>query len=162
MGTELIVIGGWEPTTWEPTCRVFLYNFSRGAWREGQPMRGLRSLFAAAAIDRRVYVAGGHDRNKNAVATGEVNNVDRDEWEGLPEMEATRDECEGLAVGDEFWVVTRQRHKASLTAVVRHSIRYQEDGDQWRACGVKGSARKEASCWLRGDWGGGGRRALMG
>ncbi|KAF3773641.1 F-box/kelch-repeat protein [Nymphaea thermarum] len=118
---KLVILGGWDCVTWEATRRVSVYDFRTRRWSKGKDMPGpARSFFAAAVAERTtsggvggsggrglVFVAGGHDENKNALRTGAVYDVGRDEWEELGEaMEEERDECEGLMVGKEFWVVS--------------------------------------------------------
>ncbi|CAN6476367.1 unnamed protein product [Victoria cruziana] len=115
---KLVILGGWNCVTWEATRRVSVYDFRTRRWSKGKDMPGpARSFFAAAAAESTssgrggvtglVFVAGGHDENKNALRTGAVYDVGRDEWKELGEaMDEERDECEGLMVGKEFWVVS--------------------------------------------------------
>ncbi|RWR77671.1 F-box/kelch-repeat-like protein [Cinnamomum micranthum f. kanehirae] len=107
---KLVVMGGWDPSSWDPVRHVFIYDFTRREWRQGRDMPAARSFFAAGAVDDRlVVVAGGHDENKNALKTASVYDVETDEWEAAAEMEEERDECEGVVVGGEFWVVSGYR-----------------------------------------------------
>ncbi|XP_062229117.1 F-box/kelch-repeat protein At1g80440-like [Phragmites australis] len=103
---RLVVVGGWDPETWAPMNSVFVYDFLTGAWRRGAPMPGpRRSFFACAAVGRAVYVAGGHDEEKNALRSALAYAPDADAWTQLPDMEAERDEPRGLCVGGRFLVV---------------------------------------------------------
>ncbi|KAK8936241.1 F-box/kelch-repeat protein [Platanthera zijinensis] len=97
-GTNLILVGGWDPDTWAPSSAVYIFSFLSGSWRRGCPMPGpSRSFFAcAAAPDGQVFVAGGHDEEKNALRSAMVYDVGSDDWTVLPEMAAERDECTGL------------------------------------------------------------------
>jgi hypothetical protein len=52
-----------------------------------------------------IYVAGGHDENKNALKTAWTYDPKKDEWKVLAPMSQERDECEGVVVNGEFWVV---------------------------------------------------------
>jgi len=65
-----------------------------------------RSFFAIGSWRGGVYVAGGHDENKNALRSAWAYDPRRDEWAGVGPMGRERDECEGVVVGDEFWVVS--------------------------------------------------------
>ncbi|KAF6155238.1 hypothetical protein GIB67_019764 [Kingdonia uniflora] len=105
---KLVVMGGWSPVSWEPVKDVFVYDFTMRRWRQGKDMPSKRSFFAtAAALDGRVYVAGGHDECKNALRTAWAYDVREDEWTELTQMSEERDECEGaLVFGGEFWVVS--------------------------------------------------------
>ncbi|KAI5660567.1 hypothetical protein M9H77_29360 [Catharanthus roseus] len=107
VGTNLVVMGGWKPSTWEVSNEVFVYNFVSAKWRRGSDMPGCRrSFFACAAdTDRTVYVAGGHDMDKNALTSAMAYNVASDEWVALPDMATERDECKGVFHGGKFHVV---------------------------------------------------------
>ncbi|OIW00600.1 hypothetical protein TanjilG_14826 [Lupinus angustifolius] len=103
---KLVLIGGWDPVSYEPMTTVFVYDFRSGRWRKGRDMPQKRSFFAIGSDQGRVYVAGGHDENKNATNTSWIYDPRKDEWVGLDPMTMERDECEGVVVGDELWVVS--------------------------------------------------------
>ncbi|KAK4783826.1 hypothetical protein SAY86_018194 [Trapa natans] len=105
---KLVVMGGWDPQSYDPVTDVFVYDFTTQEWRAGAPMPSKRSFFAAAGVGGLVYVAGGHDENKNALSSAWAYDPRRDEWAGLPPLSQARDECGGLAAADsgEFWVVS--------------------------------------------------------
>ncbi|GKV46575.1 hypothetical protein SLEP1_g53547 [Rubroshorea leprosula] len=71
-------------------------------WRAVKGNWSKRSFFAAGACSGRVYVAGEHDENKNALRTGWVYDLRVDEWTELPPMSQERDECEGVVMGLEM------------------------------------------------------------
>ncbi|KAJ6944708.1 hypothetical protein NC652_009915 [Populus alba x Populus x berolinensis] len=103
---KLVVMGGWDPVSYEQVSHVFVYDFTTRKWREGKEMPSKRSFFAIGSYSGRVYVVGGHDENKNALRTGWVYDLSKDEWTELTQMNQERDECEGVVIGDEFWVVS--------------------------------------------------------
>ncbi|XP_071690435.1 F-box/kelch-repeat protein At2g44130-like [Rutidosis leptorrhynchoides] len=103
---KLIIMGGWDPTSWEPLRDVFVYEFTTRRWTHRVDMPSTRSLFAVGAYNGKVYVAGGHDENKNALKSAWVYDVITDEWTELTQMSEERDECEGMVIGSEFWVVS--------------------------------------------------------
>ncbi|KAL4326495.1 hypothetical protein HN51_033632 [Arachis hypogaea] len=103
---RLVLMGGWDPQSYEPITAVFVYDFRTGRWRRGKDMPEKRSFFAIGSATGRVYIAGGHDENKNAMKTAWAYDPKGDEWFGLDPMTRARDECEGVVVGDEFWVVS--------------------------------------------------------
>ncbi|KAM5559121.1 F-box/kelch-repeat protein [Rosa sericea] len=103
---KLVVMGGWDPASYQPVRDVFVYEFTTQRWSRGKDMPEVRSFFAAGELDGRVYVAGGHDENKNALRSARVYDVRADEWGELGGMSEERDECEGLVDGSEFWVVS--------------------------------------------------------
>ncbi|XP_031248980.1 F-box/kelch-repeat protein At2g44130-like [Pistacia vera] len=103
---KLVVMGGWDPVSYDPVCDVFVYEFAMQRWRKGKDMPMKMSFFAVGSHSGRVYVAGGHDENKNALRTGWVYDLRLDEWTELPQLSQERDECEGVVIGDGFWVVS--------------------------------------------------------
>ncbi|GAB4825664.1 hypothetical protein Ancab_008537 [Ancistrocladus abbreviatus] len=103
---KVLLIGGWDPATLEPVADVLIIDLVSGFWRKGAAMTVARSFFACTAVgDSRVYVAGGHDGQKNALKSAEVYDVVADEWRALPDMGEERDECQGLCLEEgKFWV----------------------------------------------------------
>ncbi|CAA6666286.1 unnamed protein product [Spirodela intermedia] len=107
-GRELVVLGGWDPATWIATNKVFIYDLASGVWRVGSRMPGpRRSFFACAAAPdgRTVYIAGGHDEEKNSLRSAIAYNVETDSWSPLPDMSTERDECGGVFRRGTFLVV---------------------------------------------------------
>lgn len=97
---KVLLIGGWDPETLQPVKDVFVLDFSGGRmWKRGKPMSSARSFFACAAVgSTKVYVAGGHDDQKNAIRSAEVYDVEKDEWSTVPPMTEGRDECHGFSM----------------------------------------------------------------
>ncbi|XP_062217296.1 F-box/kelch-repeat protein At1g80440-like [Phragmites australis] len=107
-GRKLVVLGGWDPETWAPTGAVYVYDFLAGCWRRGAEMPGPRRSFFACAADAaggRVFVAGGHDEEKNALRSAAAYDAEADTWVPLPDMARERDEARGLFVGGRFLVL---------------------------------------------------------
>lgn len=98
VGYDLVLIGGWDPNSWKSSNSVFIYNFMSAKWRRGADMPGgARTFFACASDSERVvYVAGGHDDEKNALRSALSYDVARDEWVTLPDMGRERDECKAV------------------------------------------------------------------
>ncbi|KAK6912105.1 Kelch repeat type 1 [Dillenia turbinata] len=107
VGSDLVVLGGWDPATWEASKAVFVYNFLLGQWRAGSDMPGSpRSFFACASdSERLVLVAGGHDNEKNALKSAMAYDVANDKWVPLPDMERERDECKAVFQLGNFHVI---------------------------------------------------------
>lgn len=107
---KLLLLGGWDPDTLEPVSDVYILDLIGGArWRRAASMSVARSFFACGLVGQSmVYVAGGHDNQKNALQSAEVYDVNADEWRLLPPMAEERDECQGLSwEGDSrFWVLS--------------------------------------------------------
>ncbi|KAE8730010.1 hypothetical protein F3Y22_tig00003041pilonHSYRG00519 [Hibiscus syriacus] len=61
-----VVMGGWDPVNYDPVTDVFIYDFMSQQWRQGKDMPSKRSFFAIGACSGRIFIAGGHDENKNA------------------------------------------------------------------------------------------------
>ncbi|KAF4371177.1 hypothetical protein F8388_020904 [Cannabis sativa] len=103
---KLVVMGGWDPKSYGPVSDVFVFDFAKNRWSEAKAMPGKRSFFAVGSYSGRIYVAGGHDENKNALSSAWVYDVSLDEWSELAQMSQGRDECEGVVLNGEFWVVS--------------------------------------------------------
>ncbi|KAK6912111.1 Kelch repeat type 1 [Dillenia turbinata] len=107
VGSDLVVLGGWDPATWEASKAVFVYNFLSGQWRAGSDMPGSPRSFFACASDsyRLVLVAGGHDNEKNALKSAMAYDVANDKWVPLPDMARERDECKAVFQHGKFHVI---------------------------------------------------------
>lgn len=107
VGLNLVVMGGWNPVTWQVSNAVFVYDFVSATWRRGADMPGgPRSFFACASdFDRTVFVAGGHDNEKNALRSTLVYDVTKDEWIQVADMAMDRDECKGVFYAGKFHVI---------------------------------------------------------
>jgi hypothetical protein len=109
---KILFLGGWDPNTLEPVPDAYVLDLigAGGArWRRAAPMSVARSFFACGIVGQStVYVAGGHDNQKNALQSAEVYDANADEWRTLPAMAEERDECQGISwEGDSrFWVVS--------------------------------------------------------
>lgn len=104
---KLVIIGGWHPSHWEAMNSVFIYDFKSNTWRRGADMPRVRSFFACSVSpDGLIYVAGGHDGNKNALPDAEAYDVNEDKWEILPPMSQERDECHGVFMDGKFTVIS--------------------------------------------------------
>ena len=95
VGSELVILGGLDPDTWKASNSVFIYDFVSAKWRRGADMPcGPRTFFGCVSDSRRsVFVAGGHDDEKNALRSALAYDVAADEWVRLPDMASERDEC---------------------------------------------------------------------
>ncbi|KAF8398554.1 hypothetical protein HHK36_017485 [Tetracentron sinense] len=103
---KLVVMGGWDPVSWDPVKDIFVYDFTSRGWKQGKDMPSKRSFFAAGELEGRIFIAGGHDESKNAMKSAWAYDVRRDEWDELTQMSEERDECEGVVIGSEFCVVS--------------------------------------------------------
>ncbi|XP_047307250.1 F-box/kelch-repeat protein At1g80440-like [Impatiens glandulifera] len=107
VGSDLVVLGGCDPETWQVYNSVFIYNLVSGEWRCGSDMPGQQRLFFAVASDseRMIYVAGGHDEEKNALKSALAYDVANDKWEMLPDMAREREEGKGIFLRGKFQVI---------------------------------------------------------
>ncbi|CAL9061541.1 unnamed protein product [Musa banksii] len=166
VGRELVVVGGCDPETWAASDEVHIYDFEAGVWRRGARMPGpRRSFFACAASEelRAVFVAGGHDEEKNALRSAMAYDVVANAWAPLPDMAQERDECRGAFLRGAFHVVggypteAQGRFSRSAEAFDVASRRWgpvEEDklevGTCPRAC-VAGGDGRLYMCGPRGD-----------
>ncbi|KAI3857977.1 hypothetical protein MKW92_045545 [Papaver armeniacum] len=107
VGRKIVVIGGWNTKTWELLNSVYIYDLITGMWRRGVDMPGgKRSSFACASdLDCMVYIAGGHDQEKNTLRSALAYDVLGDVWFSLPDMARPRDESKGLLSAGKFHVI---------------------------------------------------------
>jgi hypothetical protein len=104
--TKLVVLGGWDPKTWTPTGAVHVYDFLAGSWRRGAEMPApRRSFFACASSGPWVFVAGGHDAERNALRSALAYDAEADAWAALSDMARERDEARGVCAGGAFVVL---------------------------------------------------------
>ncbi|PWA60396.1 galactose oxidase/kelch repeat superfamily protein [Artemisia annua] len=87
--------------------RFFVKCFLSATWRRGPDMPGCTRSFFGCASDNvgKVFVAGGHDNEKNALRSGWVYDVADDVWAPLPDMVEERDECKGVFHRGRFYVI---------------------------------------------------------
>ncbi|KAJ9179123.1 hypothetical protein P3X46_010946 [Hevea brasiliensis] len=107
VGSDIVVLGGLDPVTWEVSPSVFVFNFVSATWRRGSDMPGVRRSFfgCASDSDRTVFVVGGHDGEKNALRSGLAYDVAKDDWNALPDMARERDECKAVFHGGKLQVI---------------------------------------------------------
>lgn len=159
---KLVLMGGWDPVSYEPVKDVFVYDFTTRSWRRGKNMPEARSFFAAGELDGRVYVAGGHDESKNALSSARVYDVRSDEWTELARMNLERDECQGVVIGSDFWVVGGYRTESqgsfegSAESYVPETGEWRRVEDAWRASQCPRSCVGVAKdsklfCWAESD-----------
>ncbi|XP_010257590.1 PREDICTED: F-box/kelch-repeat protein At1g15670-like [Nelumbo nucifera] len=161
---KLVLMGGWNPVSWEPVKDVFVFDFTIRQWRRGKDMPSKRSFFASGSLDGKIFVAGGHDENKNALKSAWSYDVRRDEWEELSQMTEERDECEGVIIGNEFWVVSgystenQGRFESSAECYELETGRWRRVEGAWpagrcpRVCvGVEKEKDGKLFCWAESD-----------
>ncbi|XP_010537933.1 PREDICTED: F-box/kelch-repeat protein At1g15670-like [Tarenaya hassleriana] len=107
VGSDLVVLGGLDPVTWQASDSVFIFSFLSSTWRLGASMPGVRRSFfgCASDSDRTVFVAGGHDEDKNALTSAISYDVAENRWVPLTDMARERDECLAIFHGGRFHVV---------------------------------------------------------
>ena len=81
-----MIMGGWDLLTYDPICHVSVYDFVTRQWKKGKSMPAQRTLFAIGGLDGRIFMAGGHDLEKNASKLVWAYNVLEDEWTELTQM----------------------------------------------------------------------------
>jgi hypothetical protein len=128
---KLVVLGGWDPVTWETLRSVYVYHFSSQSWRRGADMPSTRSSFACGVLnDRYVFVAGGHDNRKSALATAEVYDLEKDEWRTLPRMSEERDESTAVNLNGKLYVISGYSTEAQGQFVKSADV-YEPEKNSW-------------------------------
>lgn len=154
VGSDLIVMGGWDPETWGVSKAVYIFDFLTGKWRRGADMPGpARSLFGLAGDPncRVVMVAGGHDEEKNALSSALLYDVERDVWAPLPDMAKERDECSVVFHGGTFHVIGGYETDAQ-GRFGRSAESLEPDTWQWGPVNESFlEATASPACWVAGD-----------
>lgn len=127
---RLVVVGGWNPATWETLRSVYVFNFSSWTWERGADMHSTRSYFACAAVGNYVFIAGGHDNTKMALASAERYDLKTDSWEVLPRMHELRDECMGAVLDGRFHAISGY-HTATQCKYVKSAEVYDPVSRAW-------------------------------
>ncbi|KAK3019408.1 hypothetical protein RJ639_004658 [Escallonia herrerae] len=159
---KLVVMGGWDPASWDPVRDVFVYEFATRRWTQRREMPAKRSFFAVGASGGRVYVAGGHDDSKNALSSAWAYDVSKDEWSELNRMSEERDECEGIMIGSAFVVVSgydtdsQGRFKTSAESYNIDTGEWSRVEDAWRVSQCPRSCvavdkSGDLTCWAESD-----------
>ena len=65
---------------------MFVYDFMTCYRRHSNDILSKHSFFAIGAFLGQVYIAGGHDENKNMLELSWVYNLRKDEWAKLTRM----------------------------------------------------------------------------
>ena len=97
-------MGGWDPASYNLVTDVFVYDFMTRHWRHSNDMPSKHSFFAIGAFSGRVYIASGHDENKNTLESTWVYDLRKDEWAKLTRMSQEWDEFEGVVIGWWFFL----------------------------------------------------------
>ncbi|OIW17132.1 hypothetical protein TanjilG_27286 [Lupinus angustifolius] len=107
IGPDLVLIGGLDRISWNASNSVFIYNMLTAEWRCGSHMPGVGRSFFGCVSDPQgiVFVAGGHDDDKNALKSVLAYDVMSDLWVSLPNMTSEHDECKAMFRGGRLYVV---------------------------------------------------------
>lgn len=127
---QLVMVGGWNPATWETLRSVYVFNFSSWTWERRANMPSTRSFFACAAAGDSIFVAGGHDNTKMALASAERYDLKSDSWEVLPRMHELRDECMGATLDGKFYAISGY-HTATQCKYVKSAEVYDPASRSW-------------------------------
>lgn len=94
-------------------------------------MPSTRSSFACGVLnDRYVFVAGGHDNRKSALATAEVYDLEKDEWRTLPRMSEERDESIAVNLNGKLYVISGYSTEAQGQFVKSADV-YEPEKNSW-------------------------------
>lgn len=128
---KLVVMGGWDPASYQPVSDVLVYEFTTQRWSQGKKMPDTRSFFAAGELNGRIIIAGGHDENKNALSSAWAYDLTNNEWSELTQMSQERDECEGVVIGSMFCVISGYKTE-SQGVFERSAESYQLGTGEWK------------------------------
>ncbi|KAL3684943.1 hypothetical protein R1sor_002965 [Riccia sorocarpa] len=114
LGSCFYVLGGrrWPANNSSgqaTTCGdVWKYDATLDRWTSCEEMKPPRSWFAAAAIGKKIYVAGGQT-TKDFLELAQVYDTEENKWEDLPHnLTHQRLGCQGVSFENQFWVIGGQ------------------------------------------------------
>ncbi|KAJ9187170.1 hypothetical protein P3X46_002657 [Hevea brasiliensis] len=126
---KVLLLGGWDPSALEPVLDVYIMDLIGAGgcrWRRGAPMSVSRSFFACAVVGpSKVYVAGGHDGQKNTLQSAKVYDVDKNEWQKLLDLIKERDECRSWSKVDGVWPFLSTSPRGATATVSINRNQYQ-------------------------------------
>ena len=121
---RLYVHGGYrsEDALAEPSGVLLRYDPNRDRWRRLPPSPTPRAAHALAAIDGRLYAAGGAN-DSGSLRSLEIYDIEERRWRRGPDFPGpARNHTTGVASGGRFYVIAG-RDSGNLTAVDRYDPR---------------------------------------
>jgi N-acetylneuraminic acid mutarotase/regulation of enolase protein 1 (concanavalin A-like superfamily) len=103
LGNFLYLVGGVSQWPSPSVTTVQRYDPTTDAWTNVAPLPVARGATATAALDGKIYAAGGLV-NGAAVSDFTVYNPVTNSWQTLPPMPTPRDHAAGVALGGKFYV----------------------------------------------------------
>ncbi|CAA6658535.1 unnamed protein product [Spirodela intermedia] len=129
---KLFVLGGGsdgvDPSTGDhdrifATNEVWSYDPFICQWKKQAPMLVPRAMFACCALDGKIVVAGGFTNCRKSISKAEIYDVEKDQWQPLPDLCHTRNSaCSGLVIGGKMHVL----HKGISTVQI-----LEDGGSRW-------------------------------
>ena len=110
---KLYFLGGIRILTGSVTGQTFEYDPAANTWTERAPMPTARGASGVAALDGRIYVAGGLNPNAS-VDTVEVYTPATNTWETLPRMSVPRDHLTAQAVNGRIYAIAGRNASGDL------------------------------------------------
>lgn len=103
VGDRLFVIGGLGPS-FSPANTVFSYDAVTGTWSRESDMPRARGAVGVAALDGKIYAAGGApNARRNDFSVYDPNT---DTWTILPDMPTPRDHLAAVSVAEKFLAIS--------------------------------------------------------
>ncbi|ONK67680.1 uncharacterized protein A4U43_C05F2620 [Asparagus officinalis] len=106
---RFLVVGGCYMKGNLGTNNVIMFDPFKQQWSCVSSMRTARTNFASAAINDKVYVAGGNNSDSTeGLSAAEVYDPYLDRWEDLPPMPFVLFECFSVSYGGQFHVIGKK------------------------------------------------------
>eukprot|EP00929_Paragymnodinium_shiwhaense_P036521 TRINITY_DN19564_c0_g2_i2.p1 TRINITY_DN19564_c0_g2~~TRINITY_DN19564_c0_g2_i2.p1 ORF type:complete len:452 (-),score=98.79 TRINITY_DN19564_c0_g2_i2:109-1464(-) len=118
---DLYVVGGKDDTA-PALASAERYSFRTELWEPLPPMRAARYGCAAAALEGKLYVVGGHD-GRLVLAAAERFDPLTGKWEYVPNMPTARSRCAANSVRGHLYVVGGKSSRHHVTAAERFDPR---------------------------------------
>lgn len=112
----IVVAGGFESGTGDPTSATFIFDTQRDTWYNGPALNRPRGDTCIGAIGNKLYVAGGYSTNYDPLASAEVldmammmddavDGLQGLRWEEIESLSQPRGDVMCTVVKDEFFVL---------------------------------------------------------
>ena len=89
-GDHLYVLGGKPPNTREYVAKVERFDTVKNKWEKIADMQQERGGAFGVATQRKIFVAGGRDRESDLSATCEMYNISTNEWQSIGSLNVGR------------------------------------------------------------------------
>ena len=149
VGTDIYAVGGLSDTDYTPIDKVSVLKAGASAWEGVSALVLNRGAAVAAAIDGKIYVAGGVGDNKKQMGDVVMFDPGNGNWTVESALPTPREHVSGFAYGGKLYVVGGRL--GSPNAQSADVDIYDPASKSWSAGAPLPTPRGELGCALLGD-----------